>query len=245
MGVLALLFVMGIVAGIFNTMAAGGSFLMLPLLIFAGLPATVANGTNRISLFVQNGMAAWGFQRKGLFDLKTNIRLTIPALVGSIGGALLSVRIPDTAFQKIISVLMLLFVAVTVYRERRKTNGGPAYRPGPVVTFLLFTLVGLYGGFIQAGVGLFLIGSIRFATGFDLVRTNAVKVFIIMSYTTIAIAVFALNGKIDWPVAAVVATAQGLGGWLGSRIAVKGGDRLVKLLVMVAMILMAAKLLMA
>ncbi len=240
--VLAFLFIMGIMAGMVNTLAAGGSFLMLPLLIWSGLPATVANGTNRISLLAQNGMAVYGFRQKGMFDLRTNLRLTLPAVLGSIIGAWMSVRIPDTVFQKVISVLMLIFVAVSVYRERQKANGRSPKQAGPVTTFLLFMLVGVYGGFIQAGVGLFLIGSIRFATGLDLVRTNSIKVFIIMCYTVVAIAVFALNGKIDWQVAAVVATGQGLGGWLGVRFAISGGEKWIKRLVFVVLVAMAVRL---
>lgn len=239
---LVLLFFMGMLAGVVNTLAAGGSFLMLPLLIWSGLPATVANGTNRISLLAQNGLAVVGFRQKGLFDLKTNLRLTVPAVLGSFAGAWMSVTIPDTIFQKVISVLMLLFVAFSVYREQRKGSDGQHRQAGPVGTFLLFFLVGIYGGFIQAGVGLFLIGSIRFATGFDLVRTNSIKVFIIMCYTVVAIAVFALNGKIDWGVAAVVATGQGLGGWLGAHVAISGGEKWIKRLVFVVLIAMAVKL---
>jgi len=239
---LILLGIAGFFAGIFNTMAAGGSFMMLPLLIFAGLPATVANGTNRVALLTQNTMSVYGFQQKGLFDLKTNVRLMIPALLGSVGGAFMSVHIPDTIFQKIISVLMLIFVVISVYRDRHSTSGEPAVNPGPVVTFILFFGVGIYGGFIQAGVGLFLIGSIRFATGLDLVRTNSVKVFIIASYTIVAIIVFALNGKIDWHVAAVVAVAQGAGGYVGTHIAIKGGEKLIKKLIFAALILMACVL---
>ncbi|PJB78938.1 MAG: integrase, partial [Acidobacteria bacterium CG_4_9_14_3_um_filter_49_7] len=229
-------------AGIFNTMAAGGSSLMLPLLIFAGLPATVANGTNRIALLTQNTMSVYGFRQKGLFDLKASVRLMIPALLGSVGGALMSVHIPDTIFQKIISVLMLIFVVISVYRDRRSTNGQSTANPGPIVTFVLFFGVGIYGGFIQAGVGLFLIGSIRFATGLDLVRTNSIKVFIIASYTIVAIIIFALNGKIDWKVAAVVAVTQGIGGYVGTRIAIKGGEKLIKKLIFAALLLMAVTL---
>lgn len=241
---LIVLFFMGLLAGIVNTLAAGGSFIMLPLLIWSGLPATVANGTNRISLLAQNGLATVGFARKGMFDLKTNLRLTVPAIMGSIFGAWMSVNIPDTIFQKVISVLMLVFVALSVYREQKKRTDATDTEAGPVGTFLLFFMVGIYGGFIQAGVGLFLIGSIRFATGFDLVKTNSIKVFIIMCYTVVAITVFALNGKIDWGVAAVVAAGQGLGGFLGAHVAISGGEKWIKRFVFVVLVAMAIKLFM-
>jgi uncharacterized membrane protein YfcA len=234
---------MSFFAGIFNTMAAGGSFLMLPLLIFAGLPPTVANGTNRVALLAQNAASQYGFIKQGVSDLKTNIRLSVPAVIGSTIGAYLSVRIPEVAFKKILSALMIIFVILMIFKENNKRNNKQlSYKPNSIVTFFIFFLVGLYGGFIQAGVGLFLIGSIKFCTNFDLIKTNSVKTFIIACYTVVAILIFAFNGKINWNVALLVAVGQGLGGYAGSKIAVKGGEKFVKKFIIAAIILMAVKL---
>jgi len=242
--ILAGIFVISFFAGIFNTMAAGGSFLMLPLLIFAGLPPTVANGTNRVALLAQNVASQFGFIKQGVNDFKTNVKLAIPAVVGSVAGAYLSVKIPDVAFKKILSILMIVFVIIMIFKEKNKRNGKEStYKPKTVGTFIIFALVGLYGGFIQAGVGLFLIGSIKLCTDFNLVKVNSVKTFIIACYTVVAIAIFAYNGKIDWNIALIVAVGQGLGGYAGSRIAVKGGEKFVKKFIIVAIILMAVKLL--
>ncbi len=242
--VFVFIFFMSFLAGIFNTMAAGGSFLMLPLLIFAGLPPTVANGTNRVALLAQNAASQYGFIKQGVSDLKTNIRLSIPAVIGSILGAYFSIKIPEVAFKKVLSILMIVFVIIMIFKENNNRKGKSSnYKPNSIVTFIIFLFVGLYGGFIQAGVGLFLIGSIKLCTDFDLVKTNSVKTFIIASYTVVAILIFALGGKINWNVALLVAIGQGLGGFAGSKIAVKGGEKFVKKFIIAAIILMAIKLL--
>lgn len=240
--ILAGVFVASIFAGIFNTMAAGGSFLMLPLLIFAGLPPTVANGTNRVALLAQNSASQFGFIKQGVNDLNTNIKLAIPAVLGSIVGAYMSVKIPDVAFKKILSILMILFVILMIFSNNKKENKKRSYIPGYFVSFIIFIFVGIYGGFIQAGVGLFLIGSIKLCTGFDLVKVNSVKTFIIASYTIVAILIFAYNGKIDWTVGLLVAVGQGIGGYIGSKVAVKGGEKFVRKFIIVAIILMAVRL---
>lgn len=242
--VLTGLFFISFFAGIFNTMAAGGSFLMLPLLIFAGLPPTVANGTNRVALLAQNIASQVGFIKEGVSDLKTNMRLAVPAVTGSVLGAYMSVKIPDMAFKKILSILMIVFVIIMIFSNNKKNNSEIKYKPGKTLTFIIFVFVGIYGGFIQAGVGLFLIGSIKLCTGFDLVKVNSVKTFIIASYTIIAIIIFAYSGKINWSVAAIVAVGQGFGGYAGSKITVKGGEKFVKIFIILAIVLMAIKLLM-
>ena len=238
---LVLLFAASVIAGIFNISAAGGSFLMLPLLIFYGLPPTVANGTNRISLLFQNWLGVYSFKKRDVWDLKTNVKLVIPAILGSILGAYYSSIMPDNQFKKIISVLMIIFVFVSLFSGRNTKKISFRIKSYPIV-FLIFLLIGFYGGFIQAGVGLLLIAGIKLATGYDLVKTNAVKTFIIASYTIVAIIIFALKGKIDWHVAAVVATGQGIGGYLGAKLAVEKGEKYIKILIFIAIIFMALKL---
>ena len=235
------LFLIAIIAGIFNISAAGGSFVMLPLLIFYGLPPTVANGTNRISLLVQNWLGVYSFKKRDVWDLQTNIKLVIPAILGSVIGAYYSSIMPDNEFKKIISIFMIIFVVVSLFSNTKKKKFAYKIKSYPVV-FFVFLLIGFYGGFIQAGVGLLLIAGIKLATGYDLVKTNAVKTFIIASYTIVAIVIFALKGKIDWYVAAVVATGQGIGGYLGAKLAVEKGEKYIKALILIAITVMALKL---
>ncbi len=238
---LALLFIASVIAGIFNISAAGGSFIMLPLLIFYGLPPTVANGTNRISLLFQNWLGVYSFKKREVWDFETNLKLVIPAVFGSILGAYYSSILPDNQFKKIISVFMIIFVVVSLFSNKKKKDFSYKIKSYPLV-FAIFLLIGFYGGFIQAGVGLLLIAGIKLATGYDLIKTNAVKTFIIATYTIVAILIFALKGKINWHVALVVATGQGIGGYLGAKLAVEKGEKYIKALILIAITLMALKL---
>ncbi len=238
---LTLLFLAAILAGIFNISAAGGSFLMLPLLIFYGLPPTVANGTNRISLLAQNWLGVYSFKKRDVWDLSTNIKLAIPAVIGSTLGAYFSSIMPENEFKKVISILMIVFVIISIFPGKKKTQILPTVKNYPLI-FLMFIAIGFYGGFIQAGVGLLLIAGIKLATGYDLVRINAIKTFIIATYTIIAICIFAYQNKINWGVAAVVATGQGLGGFLGAKFAVEQGEKYIKILLTIAILAMAFKL---
>ncbi len=234
------LFVVAIFAGIFNISAAGGSFVMLPLLIFYGLPPTVANGTNRISLLVQNWLGVYSFAKRDVWDLKTNVKLVIPAMAGSVIGAYYSSILPDSQFKKIISIFMMAFVIITLFSNSKKELSFRV-KSYPIV-FLIFLVVGFYGGFIQAGVGLLLIAGIRIATGYDLIKVNAIKTFIIACYTIIAILIFALKGKINWHVAVIVATGQGIGGYIGAKLAVEKGEKYIKLFILLAITILAIKL---
>ena len=87
----------GLAAGFINTTAGGGSMLTLPLLMFLGLPANVANGTNRIAILLQNVIGVSTFRQKKVLDFSTDYKLAIPAIVGSIIGAFFAVEVDEDA----------------------------------------------------------------------------------------------------------------------------------------------------
>lgn len=237
------LILIGFVAGVINTLAGGGSLLTLPMLIFLGLPPNVANGTNRVAILIQNIFGVAGFKSKGVSTYPFSLYLGIAALFGSVIGAQIAVDIKGETFNKILAVVMLLVVASMVKKPKNLQNIVERLTGKYLwLGIIAFFFIGIYGGFIQAGVGLFLIGSIKLCTGFDLVKVNSVKTFIIASYTVVAILIFAYNGKIDWTVGLLVAVGQGLGGYLGSKIAVKGGEKFVRKFIIFAILLMAVKL---
>ncbi|MCD4700730.1 MAG: TSUP family transporter, partial [Candidatus Aegiribacteria sp.] len=92
-----LLFLAGIAAGFVNVNAGGGSFLTIPLLIIlGGLPATAANGTNRIAVLIQNIIAVKNFRRHGFRDIRQGLKLGISAMVGAVIGSIIAVDIPES-----------------------------------------------------------------------------------------------------------------------------------------------------
>jgi uncharacterized protein len=240
----ALILVVGIVSGIVNVMAGGGSLLTLPVLIFMGLPSATANGTNRIAIEVQNIFAILGFRSKGIFDLKLSLLLAIPALAGAGVGAFIAIDLPDKLFNQILAGIMIMALGLILWNPTRRLKQAeivmtPTRR---LVSIVVFFLVGIYGGFIQAGAGFILIAALVLVTGLDLVKTNAHKVFITAVYTLSALGMFAMGGKVDWVLGLGLAVGNGVGGWIGSRFQVEKGEKWVRIFMIVTVVAMAVQL---
>ena len=196
---LPLLFAVGIIAGILNVLAGGGSLLTLPLLIFMGLPSAVANGTNRIAIFCQNVFAVRGFRKRGVMPMQLALLCTPPALLGSWLGASMAVNLDDQIFNRLLAIIMLgvmAFTALDPMKHFRRENVVFGFWR-KVVLVITFFGVGIYGGFVQAGIG-FIVITALLVHGLDLVRINAIKVFVIFAYTIIALGVFIYHGQIDY-----------------------------------------------
>jgi len=241
---LPLLFVVGIVAGIINTLAGGGSLLTLPLLIFMGLPGAVANGTNRIAIFCQNIFAIRGFSKRGVMPLQLALLCTPPALLGSWLGANLAISLDDQVFKRILALIMvgvLIFTAIDpMKRFRQEDVQFGLWRK--VLIVITFFGVGVYGGFVQAGVG-FLIITALLIHGLDLVRINAIKVFVIFAYTFVALGVFIYHGQVDYSLGFALAAGNSIGGIIGPKLAVEKGHDWIKKVVSITVLVFALKLL--
>ena len=239
----AALFAVGFVAAVINVVAGGGSFLTLPLLIFLGLPASIANGTNRVGVLAQNLSAVVGFHGHQVLPVSWAIRASVPVLAGAALGVWGALTVPDAAFRRILSIVMLAMALVTLLQQRR---GAAAPRPvprspwRPMLIAALF-LTGLYGGFLQAGVGFLALAVTTFA-GFDLVRGNAVKVFTVMLLTLLSLAVFAGTGHVDWAAGIALGLGNLLGGFAGVKVAVLKGQVWLERTVAVAIVVFAVLL---
>ena len=228
-----LLFAVGCVAGTLNVLAGGGSFLTLPVLLFLGLPAPLANGTNRVAILLQNAGAVWSFRRQGVLDLGALAWAALPATAGAVLGAGLALNVGDLAFRRLLAVLIVVLSVASLWSPRRGADGRrPGWAP------FAFFAVGVYGGFIQAGVG-FLVLAVTTAAGLDLVRGNAVKVLSILCWTAAALAVFAAGGSVDWRLGLALAAGNLVGGLTGARLTVLKGHRWIQAVVTIAALLFA------
>lgn len=241
---LLILFAAGCAAGTLNVLAGGGSLLTVPVLIFLGLPATVANGTNRVAILAQNLGASWGFQRRGLLETAW-LKAALPAtLVGAALGAWGATRVSDDQFQRALAVTM---VGIALWMLIRRPGSGPMGDdvpppPSNRVTFhAAWFVVGVYGGFIQAGLG-FVILAVVSATGLDLVRGNALKVTLVLAFTPLALALFAMEGLVDWRFGTALALGNLTGGQLGVHLTVLKGQAWVRHVVVVAVVAFAIRL---
>jgi uncharacterized membrane protein YfcA len=232
----------GFVSSALNVIAGGGSFLTLPVLIFLGLPATEANATNRLGLVVQGVGAVWGFHRHRALDWRWALVVSAPALVGSALGAWLALRIGDREFRRVLATLMLLVTLFTLLDRGGRLVGRPRARGIRRPVLLVgFFLVGIYTGFVQAGVGFFVLALTTLA-GLDLVRGNAVKVLVILLTTALALLIFAWEGRVDWAAGCVLAAGSLAGSLVGVRLTVLKSQRWVRGVVVAAMVVFAVKL---
>ncbi len=234
----------GFVSGFLNIMAGGGSLLTLPMLIFLGLPAVVANGTNRIGVICQNLFAVTSFRRHGVLPMRLALICTAPSLLGSYLGAQLAIDIDDQLFQRLLAVIMIGVLIISVLDPAKRLRGREvAYTPLRLAALLgAFFLIGIYGGFVQAGVG-FLIIPVMLLAGFDMVRTNAIKIFVVLAFTIPALAVFVWHGQVDWLLGLVLAVGNASGGWVASHVAVKKGHEWIKRFVIATVLIFALRLL--
>jgi hypothetical protein len=232
----------GVVAGALNVVAGGGSFLTLPVLLFFGLPASLANGTNRVGVLAQNMSGILGFHRHGAVNWPWALTASVPAVAGSALGVWAALVVPDFAFKRILSVAMVAVTIWSLVNQRRRPIAGQQLKPPTHWLVIIgFFIAGLYGGFIQAGVG-FLVLAITTTAGMDLVRGNAVKLLSVMLLTLLSLAVFAGAGQVDWP----RGLALGLGNWggamIGVRLAVLRGHAWLQQVVTITVVLLAVLL---
>lgn len=240
----AVIFV-GFVAGFINTLAGGGSLLTLPLLIFLGLPANVANGTNRIVLLLQNIVGVSTFKKQKAFEFKEGYRLAIPAILGSVIGAQLAVGFNEDLMRKTIGGLLLFMFFIILYKPEKWIKGEIGKKIGKptLLQIVIFFFIGIYGGFIQAGVGFFILAGLVLGAGADLVKANALKVFIVLAYTIFALAIFMINHQVNYEIGIVLAVGNMAGAFIAAKFAMNWGAKFVRYVLLVVVLIASAKLL--
>jgi len=240
-----LVIIAGFVCGFINTLAGSGSLVTLPLLIFIGLPANVANGTNRVAILLQTIVAVTKFKSEDRLNFKNGLMLAIPAIVGAVIGAQIAVNLDEQIMRRVIGVLMVVMLGVILVKPKRWLVGRPEIfnkRPG-LLLLIIFFLIGAYGGFIQAGVGIFLLAGLVLAAGYDLVNANAVKNLIILCFTIFALAVFILNDQVRWGIGLILAIGNMLGAWAAAKLAIEKGAGFVRYLLIGVIVVSAVVLL--
>ena len=234
----------GVAAGFINVLAGGGSLITMPVLIFLGLPAATANGTNRIAILSQNIFAVSNFKKKGYFYWKTGLLLAIPAVIGSIIGSSIAVDISGELFEKILSIVMLAVLGLILFSNiKKKANMMKNEKPQNIPYLIIgFFFVGLYGGFIQGGVGFIIIAVLSIIGQITLLKTNTIKVLIIGIYMIPSLIIFYINGNLNFVYGLLLAVGNSAGAWMGSNFAVNKGDKWIRIILAVAIVAMSVKL---
>jgi len=235
----------GFLAGFINTLAGSGSLLTLPLLMFLGLPANVANGTNRIAILLQNVVGVSSFKQQKVLNVKMGLWLAIPTIVGSVIGAQIAIELDEQIMKRVIGALLVVMFLLILLKPSSwiKDQAGQVHAKPNVFQVVIFFFIGIYGGFIQAGVGLFLLAGLVMGAGVDLVKANALKVFIVLLYTPVALAIFMLNDQVNYKWGLILAVGNMLGAFVGARVAVSWGATFVRWVLLTVILISASKLL--
>lgn len=238
-----LIILAGILAGFINTLAGSGSAVSVSMMIFMGIPSPIANGTNRVAIFLQNVIGVKQFSKNDLLDKKGALILGVPAVFGSIIGSILASRFGKQEMDLVIGYVMILMLFIIVIKPNKWLEGSLTHltKLPNFWQYILMFLIGIYGGFIQIGVGIFLLSTLVLSFGYDLVRGNAVKVGIILLFTIFSLAVFIINDQVNWGIGLLLATGNMLGAWLGTKVAVEKGAIWVRRLLILVVIFSASK----
>jgi len=198
----------GALAGVINTLAGSGSLVTLPMLVFLGLPADVANGTNRVGVLLQNVVGIFVFRRSGSSEFTVNLWLVIPTVVGALLGAWIATILDKSAMELAIGVVMIMMLVVLIMNPKRWLREQSEVAPGRPKwsTILLFCAIGIY---------------LVLAMGYTLNHANMIKLVIVLLMALIALPVFVLNNQVDWGLGVLMAIGQGIGAWAAANYATR------------------------
>lgn len=234
----------GVAVGFINTLAGGGSTISLSVLMLLGLSPTMANGTNRIGIALQNIVSVGSFKQQGVLESRKGLLLSIPATLGSIIGAYIAVDINEAIFEKAMAVILMVMLGFTLFNPDKliKEQTELVNKTLSWKQYVLFFFIGIYSGFIHIGVGYFLLAALILGAGYELVKANAVKVLIVLFTTPLSLAVFIWNDMIDYKMGFSLALGTSIGAIIASRMAVKRGAGFVRWVIVVVILLTAIHL---
>ncbi|PSU34220.1 sulfite exporter TauE/SafE family protein [Photobacterium lutimaris] len=221
----------GFLAGIINTLAGGGSNLTLPALMVMGIPAEVANATNRVGVAVQGLTALLGFRRHGKLDMSDTGPILLPTIIGGLLGAVGATYAPSSWIKPLLLGTMLTMALVILLRpsivappagsEPKKVRNTPSSWWG-------LGLAGFYGGFVQAGVGFVLLAALAGTLRYDLVRANALKMLCALAFTTVALVLFIIEDLVMWGPGLMLAGGTMVGSHLAVKMAISARPETLK-----------------
>lgn len=217
---LAILAAAGVLATVINVVAGGGGMIVLPTLMALGLPADVANGTYRFAVVTQSAAGTASLHGAGKLDTTSIVPILIPTVLGAIAGALLATRVPREVLKPILLVTMIVMAALIAFRKQTlvAVEGGARSPSRAPRAYVELFLAGLYGGFIQAGVGFLLLGVLVGTLRHNFIAANALKLVVTLVFGTVSLGIFAWAGLVSWLPAVVLAAASIVGARLGVRL---------------------------
>ena len=235
-------FLIGIISSIIGSLVGGASLLLIPFLIFIGLPPQVAIATDKFGS-IGNALAAfYKFQKAKKIHWKYVPALAILSLGGSLIGANILLNINPKILQNIIGVILLLLLPLMFLKRGMGVKYSKPTSFKIAIGLVLYFLVQIFSGFF-GGVGPIIFYILMITFGFTIIEANATQTLPILVLFISSLMIFALNGIIDYGVGAVLIIGMAIGGYIGAHIALKKGDKWVKGLFAILVIILSIKLL--
>ncbi|MDR2409907.1 MAG: sulfite exporter TauE/SafE family protein [Bacteroidales bacterium] len=234
-----ILVISGIAVGFINTLAGGGTIISMSLFMMLGLPPVVANGTNRIPVILQNLVSVVNFYRDKKLDVKKSIYCSIPVALGSIAGSYLSIIVHDFIFMIFFVIIMVIMLVLMFLKPDKWLKGdiSKMNRPVSPLQMFFYFLIGIYAGFIHIGMGYFLLAVLVLMGGFDLLRANAIKSFIVLFYAPFSLIIFISHGEINYEYGFIHAIGNMIGAYIASKWAVNWGMNFIRWMVVIFIII--------
>lgn len=221
--VVILIILAGFIAGVINTLAGSGSVVTISLLTFLGLPSTIANATNRVGTLVQSLVA----NKKLVYDDRESIPKNViwqivPAVIGAIIGTFIAVELNEQVMDIVIGCLFIVLLFLVIFNPSAwlKQHSEAKRNPKAPLSILIFFLIGIYGGFIQAGVGIFLLSALVLFAGYNFLTANKIKLVVVLSFLLPSLIIFIVKDQIAWIYGLLMAFGQIFGAYWASKVAI-------------------------
>lgn len=239
---ITILILAGFIVGIINTFAGNGTIITYSLFLLMGMDAPMANGTPRLGVVMQTLSASFLFNKQNILNLKKGLIIGIPVVIGSLIGAQIAVSLDKNLLEKIIATLMVIMIFVILYKPNRWLKGkeGNTEKKLNYIHVIIYFIIGIYGGFIHIGVGIFLLVALVLVSGYDIVKANALKVFLVLLYSPFSLIVFMLNNQVDYSIGLIASIGNLFGGIVASYFAVSWGANFLRWFLIIIIILSAS-----
>ena len=230
-----LLICSGIAVGFINTLAGGGTVISMSVFMFLGLPPLVANGTNRIAIIFQNAAAVTYFQKNKLIDWRKILPLTAPIILGSLTGAAIAGFLSNQWFLYIFAGVVILFGISMIFDPDRYIHERTdlVNRKTSLLQYVIYFLLGIYGGFVHVGIGYLLLAVLVLSNGYNLLKANVLKNVLVLCYVPFSLLIYTMQGNVCWNYGLIHAIGNIIGAWLAARLAIKKGAGFIRYILII------------
>lgn len=225
----------GFIAGIINSLAGNGSAITLTLLLTFGLDASLANATNRVGVLLQTTTSVLSFKRskRTALLMKDAIWFFIPTILGSVAGAFLAIGTPPQVLEYVIGIVMMVLLGTLILQPKKWLISTDSSKHKKTFSnWVLFFLIGVYGGFIQMGIGIMMLATLVLSAKYSLKDANIIKLVLAFILIIPSFIIYYISGDIQWIPGLALGLGAMAGAYVGTRyiLYMKGANEYIRYL---------------